>query len=245
MDVILRHAPHVRGLVMRTALWLQAVGLVVCIAAVSLDVLDLASGVVAILLYLVVAACVITRISLSHPHEAFGAANVVTLVRAGMIALVAGALFGATPDDPSALVIAGVCLLCLAFDGVDGWLARRSGLASIFGARFDLEVDALFVLVLSVAALINGKAGAWILLIGLMRYAFFSAGLLSKRLEAPLPQSRRRKTVCVIQVTALTVLLLPGIDPPISIWIAACALMLLIWSFARDMRHLLRQEAAV
>ena len=39
-----------------------------------------------------------------------------------------------------------------ALDGVDGWLARRSGIASAFGARFDMEIDALLILVLAVLA---------------------------------------------------------------------------------------------
>jgi multidrug efflux pump subunit AcrA (membrane-fusion protein) len=37
-------------------------------------------------------------------------------------------------------------------DGVDGWLARRHEIASRFGARFDMEVDALLILALSVLA---------------------------------------------------------------------------------------------
>ena len=36
-------------------------------------------------------------------------------------------------------------------DGADGWLARRSGVSSAFGARFDGEVDAFLILALSVA----------------------------------------------------------------------------------------------
>lgn len=233
--------PHVRGLLVGTALWLQAVGLVVCIAAVGLDMLDLGSAVAAILLYLVIATCVITRISGSHPHEAFGAANAVTLVRAGMIALVAATAFETLENGP-ALAIAAFCGLALALDGVDGWLARRSGLASMFGARFDLEVDALFVLILSVSAYMHGKAGVWVLLIGLMRYGLFSAGFLTKRLEAPLPESLRRKAICVVQIAALALLLLPQIVQPLSTWIAAVALVLLTWSFAVDIRYLLRRE---
>lgn len=243
MDVILHRLPRMRGLAMRTALWLQAVGLAVTACAVALDVLDLGSAVAAIALYLAVAACVMTRISAGHPHDAFGAANAVTLVRAGMISLVAATIF-ATLDRDMALAVAAFCGLALALDGIDGWLARRSGLSSTFGARFDLEVDALFVLVLSAAAFMNGKAGAWVLLIGLMRYAFFSAGFLSKRLEAPLEPSLRRKGICVVQISALALLMLPQIVPPVSTWIAAFSLALLAWSFAVDIRYLLRREPA-
>lgn len=243
MDVTAHRLPHSRTLLLQTAVWLQAVGFVVCIFAVGLDMLGLGAALAAILLYLVIATCVITRISGSHPHEAFGAANAVTLVRAGMIALVASTTFE-TLDDGHVLVIAAFCGLALALDGVDGWLARRSGLASTFGARFDLEVDALFVLILSVSAYMHGKAGIWVLLIGLMRYAFFSAGLLSRQLEAPLPESFRRKAICVVQIAALALLLLPQILPPLSTWIAAVALVLLTWSFAVDVRNLLRRKVS-
>lgn len=235
--------PH--GLAARAGLWVQAVGAATALAAMGLDALGLGWGAASIVLYLVVAACVITRVSTSHPHETFGPANVVTLLRAGLVALIAATLFAPAPSGDAALLIGGLAFAILALDGVDGWLARRSGLASTFGARFDLEIDALFVLILSALAFTHGKAGAWVLLIGAMRYAFFFAGRLTSKLEAPLPESMRRKAVCVVQIAALGLLLLPQIEPPHSMWIAAVALALLIWSFAVDVRHLLRRSVEV
>jgi phosphatidylglycerophosphate synthase len=232
-------APH--GLAARTGLWVQGVGACTALAAMGLDALGLGWGAASIVLYLVVAACIITRIAASHPHEAFGAANAVTLMRAGLVALIAATLFAPAPSGDAALLIGGLAFVILALDGVDGWLARRTGLASTFGARFDLEIDALFVLVLSALAFAHDKAGAWVLMIGAMRYAFFFAGRLTPKLEAPLPESMRRKAVCVVQIAALGLLLLPQIQPPHSVWIAATALALLTWSFAVDIRHLLRQ----
>ena len=41
--------------------------------------------------------------------------------------------------------------VALALDGVDGQVARRTRTVSALGARFDMEVDAFLVLVLSVA----------------------------------------------------------------------------------------------
>ncbi|MGQ2907769.1 MAG: CDP-alcohol phosphatidyltransferase family protein [Aliihoeflea sp.] len=231
--------PH--GLAARAGLWVQAIGAATALAAMGLDALGLGWGAASIVLYLVVAACIITRITASHPHEAFGPANAVTLFRAGLVALVAATLFAPAPRGDAALLIGGLAFLILALDGVDGWLARRTGLASTFGARFDLEIDALFVLVLSALAFTNDKAGVWVLLIGAMRYAFFFAGRLTPKLEAPLPDSMRRKAVCVIQIAALGLLLLPQVQPPHSIWIAAGALVLLAWSFAVDTLHLLRR----
>ena len=63
---------------------------------------------------------------------------------------------------------------------MDGWLARRCGVASHFGARFDLEVDSLLILILAVLVWQSGRVGAWVLAIGLARYAFVLAGWLCR-----------------------------------------------------------------
>ena len=112
-----------------------------------------------------------------------------------------------------------------ALDGVDGWLARRSGMSSAFGARFDMEVDALLILALSVLAWHHGKAGAWVLLSGLLRYVFLAAGWTWPRMQRPLPASRRRQAVCVIQVVGThRGRCCRRVAPPASSWIAAAAL---------------------
>src|SRR5262245_48079916 len=81
---------------------------------------------------------------------ALGPADRVTLLRAGLVA--GAAAFVADPFvqpvQVSALVLLAVVALVL--DGVDGWIARRTGTVSEFGARFDMEVDAFLILVLSV-----------------------------------------------------------------------------------------------
>ena len=82
-----------------------------------------------------------------------------------------------------------LALPAVALDGVDGWLARRSGLSSDFGARYDMETDALLILVLAVLAWRQEKAGAWIVLAGAMRYLFVAAGYIWTWMTAPLPPS--------------------------------------------------------
>jgi phosphatidylglycerophosphate synthase len=128
-------------------------------------------------------------------------------------------------------------------DGVDGWLARRAGIASRFGARFDMEIDALLILALSVLAWRHDKAGAWVVVSGLLRYAFVAGGAAFSWLRAPLPPSRRRQTVCVIQIAALTLVMLPAIEPPLSAVLAGAALVMLSWSFLIDTVWLWRQPA--
>ncbi|MFB2549974.1 CDP-alcohol phosphatidyltransferase family protein [Ensifer soli] len=177
-----------------------------------------------------------------HPYPRLGAANLVTALRAAMASLaaglaVAGGDLAASPFLPSALALMTVLFLLL--DGLDGHLARRRGETSALGARFDMEVDALMILALSAIVFFLGKAGIWVLAIGLLRYGFVGAGLVLPALNAPLPPSFRRKLVCVLQIAVLLLLLLPPLAPPLSAALAASALASLIYSFAVDIRHLL------
>ena len=48
-------------------------------------------------------------------------------------------------------------------DLADGWVARRTGTATAVGARFDMEVDALLILVLSALVWRYGVTGPWVL----------------------------------------------------------------------------------
>lgn len=174
------------------------------------------------------------------PLEHFGAANRVTLLRAGIAALVAG-LIGRFELPPSqSWLVAALAGLALLLDGIDGWLARRDGLESRFGARFDLEVDALFIFVMAVLVYQSGKAGGWVLLSGAMRYGFVVLGYALPWLNQPLPPRKRRQTVCVIQATVLVVCLTPLLVPPWTTVLAALALGLLTLSFAVDVVWLAR-----
>lgn len=103
----------------------------------------------------------------------FGMANAITTLR---LVLTVALLVGC--EAQSSLVLAAMALSILLLDGVDGWLARRSGMSSDFGARYDTEVDALFVLALAFALYQRGLAGPWILLSGLWRYLYVLAPLL-------------------------------------------------------------------
>ena len=187
--------------------------------------------VTAIGLFAVVALLVIKGLTVSHPHPRFGPANQVTLSRAGLTCLLAGAV--ATGGAPT-WQLAVMATAAAALDGVDGWLARRTRLASPFGARFDLEIDALLIAVLSLLAWRLDRAGAWILLAGTMRYLFIVAGGLWRWLAAPLPPSRRRQTICAVQATMLVACLVPILPQPLAVGCAATGMAALVASFAID-----------
>ena len=100
------------------------------------------------------------------PEGRFGAANLVTAVRLG------GLLLLPVAAEAGPLLLIGASLALLLADGLDGWLARRRDLASEFGAFFDKETDALFLLLLCALAATRGRLPDAILLAGLLRYAF-------------------------------------------------------------------------
>ena len=195
----------------------------------------------AVVIFAAMMAAVIAVAGHPHPHARFGAANVVTTVRVMLMALAAGLVGQAVRPAILWWVVAGTALAA-ALDGVDGWLARRTRTASEFGARFDMETDAALILVLSILVWQHGKAGAWVLLCGLMRYGFVAAGRLLPWLAGPLRSTVRGKTVAVVQIVGLSVALAPLVPVPASAVVAGVTLAALVWSFAIDVVWLLRSQ---
>lgn len=184
-------------------------------------------------------AIVVAAARAHHPFPRFGAANRVTMVRAALLALVSALLLEPASAIVAWAVVAATVVLA-ALDGLDGWLARRTGLASDFGARFDVEVDALLILVLSLFVWQHDKAGVWVLACGLMRYGFVAAGWVMPWLAGPLPPTLRGKSVAVGQFAGLGLALAPVVPTPASSVIAAITLATLAWSFAIDVGRLRR-----
>ena len=102
-------------------------------------------------------------------------AHLVTLLR-----LLGVLLLGLFADTMPARLIAGAGLLIFVADGLDGWLARRYGHQSEWGEFLDKETDALFMLILALAACTKGLIGAWIISVGLLRYIFVLAVFVVK-----------------------------------------------------------------
>src|SRR6266699_4543506 len=100
-----------------------------------------------------------------HPFTRFGPANQLTTVRALLVALVAACIGEPSTSTVAAGAVAASTVATI-LDGADGWLARRTRMESTFGARFDMEIDALLIQVLALLAWLWGKAGAWVLLSG-------------------------------------------------------------------------------
>ncbi|MEZ0493168.1 CDP-alcohol phosphatidyltransferase family protein [Kineococcus sp. TBRC 1896] len=173
-----------------------------------------------------------------------GPADRVTLVRTvlvgGCATVAVLALAGVTGPRPWSLLALAVPALLL--DGVDGYVARRTGTASTAGARLDMEVDAALLLVLS--AVVALTQGPWVLAIGLMRYLYVVAGWCWAPLRRTPAPRFSRKVVAVVQVLALLVALLPPVPPRAGAVVLGLALAALVLSFGRDVRSLGRRAPA-
>jgi phosphatidylglycerophosphate synthase len=188
------------------------------------------------------AALVLQGLPAYHPFSSIGSANLATAARGTLVALLA-ALVGERVGGSVQYVVLAVGTTAAILDGVDGWLARRSNISSRFGARFDMETDALLILTLAVLAWQFDKAGPWIVASGVLRYTFVVAGFALPWLRAPLPASFRRKALAVMQTVALLLVVAPFVPRAVSETVAAVALLSLAASFLIDVMWL-RSAAA-
>ena len=198
------------------------------------------------LLRTVVVYALMTTLILRHVPPSgtgLGPANWVTLGRATLVLSMA-----ALVPQPEVLIdagywwIIGVMTVAMALDGVDGQIARRTGTATAFGARFDMELDSFQMLVLAALVWRSEQVGPWVMLLGLPRYLFVAAGWVWPWMRAPLPERVRRKAGCVIQGIALLVCLGPIVPPGLAAPVAALTLVLLSTSFAVDSVWLFRRS---
>ncbi len=170
-----------------------------------------------------------------------GPAGLVTLARATLVGaitalVVEGLATGYTPVP----LLVGLAAVALALDAVDGKVARRTGTATALGARFDMEVDAALLLVLSVH--VATLLGPWVLAIGLMRYLFVAAARVAPWLSGRLPLRTSAKLVAAAQGIVLVVAasgLLPG---TVAAALTAVALGALVWSFGGSVAWLWRER---
>jgi phosphatidylglycerophosphate synthase len=169
----------------------------------------------------------------------------VTLLRAALaLPIGALALFPVALGAAGAWWVITLGTVAMVLDGVDGRIARRTGSATPFGARFDMELDAALIMALSVLVWASGKAGLWVLAIGAMRYVFVAAAWFVPALNGALPESFRRKAVCVVQGVVLLVALGPIIPAPMAVFVCAVGLVALTYSFAVDVAWLLSTGGA-
>jgi phosphatidylglycerophosphate synthase len=166
------------------------------------------------------------------------AADRVTLARAalagGCTAVTAMALVGAVPARTWWLLALAAPMLAL--DAVDGLVARRTGSVTQAGARLDYQVDSGVLVVLSLVVV--PVLGAWVLLVGAMRYVFVAASWVRPALRSRLAYSEFRRWVAGLQGAVLAVAIAPVVPLPVAWAAVLLGLGLLVVSFGRDVRTL-------
>lgn len=166
----------------------------------------------------------------------FGWPNRVTLLRLGGVL---GLLFF-PKIHPSSMILFAALLFSL--DGLDGWLARKGGLASEFGEYFDKEVDAFFLLTLCLLLYDGGRLGGWILLPGLLRYFFVLFLKFANPPQVKEQQSSRGKWIYFLMMAALIFCFTPF--PPVYKPFAAIMTGILGYSFLDALYRLYRLPSA-
>jgi phosphatidylglycerophosphate synthase len=177
-----------------------------------------------------------------HGMPALGPADRVTLTRSTLVGGVAALTTDSFHRPAPVGVLIGLATVALVLDAVDGQVARRSGTVSALGARFDMEVDAFLILVLSAYA--TRTAGGWVLAIGAMRYAFLAAGWALPWLRRPIPPRYWAKVVAATQGVVLLFACADVLPRPLTVAALATSLALLVESFGRSVRWLWLSQSA-
>jgi uncharacterized membrane protein YbhN (UPF0104 family)/phosphatidylglycerophosphate synthase len=161
------------------------------------------------------------------PAGRFGAPNLITTAR---LIMTMGLLFayGRHPGWQ----LAATAGFILSLDVVDGWVARKTGLSSAFGASYDVEADALLVMTIAMLLFSRGTAGPWVLLAGLLRYVYVLAPAL---FPTPLGQAPRSRHGRIVYVTLLTCFMLAlVIEGPRGRLLALAGTIVISASFAHS-----------
>jgi phosphatidylglycerophosphate synthase len=173
-----------------------------------------------------------------------GPADWVTLARATLVGAVAALVADSLvrhPGSASHATLVGLAAVALVLDSVDGRVARRTGTVSPLGARFDLEVDAFLILVLSVRVADDGPV--WVLAIGAARYLFVAAGWVLPWLRRAAPPRRWCKVVAAMQGIVLASAVAGVLPPAVTDAALLVSLAILAESFGREAWWLWRNRA--
>ena len=161
------------------------------------------------------------------PDGRFGVPNMVTFLR---FVLTLGLLMSG--GRLSNRGVAACALVVLLLDVVDGWLARRLCQSGEFGARFDVEADALFVLTLSLILFTARIAGPWVLLAGLWRYIYVLAPAVA---ATPRGEAKRSRLGRLLYVFMIGCFLGALVTPPgLALELAAIGTLAVSASFLRS-----------
>jgi phosphatidylglycerophosphate synthase len=165
-----------------------------------------------------------------------GAGNLVTVAR-----LLAVACLLAVVTERGNWIAVGTVAVWV-FDGVDGWLARRLGESSEFGAQFDMETDSHVMLLVCLHLSVTRDLGLWILAMGALRYVYVLVRWAALTHEIRERRSSWGRIVYSLAVFALALGCVAEWSA-LALPLMAAATLALCGSFAPDFIALLRPAA--
>lgn len=105
--------------------------------------------------------------ALTRKHPILNLPNILTMMRIAAIPLMAALLL--SPSQPAGFWAAAVFALASITDWLDGYLARRMGIVTVFGKFLDPIADKLIVMAALIMILPFGRVPAWMVLVILGR----------------------------------------------------------------------------
>jgi CDP-diacylglycerol--glycerol-3-phosphate 3-phosphatidyltransferase len=180
------------------------------------------------------------------------AATCVTLARAFLISLVSGYAFDTpvvlswrpgdlAPADGALWVPAALYALAAIADRADGALARRTARVTALGARLDVTIDALGLLVAPLVGVRWGRLPPWYLVLALA-YPAFRVGLRWRRARRlptfpeRLKPDPRARFFAGVQMTVVAAALFPVLPAALTWTVATAAMLPTLFLFAGEWR---------
>ena len=166
-----------------------------------------------------------------------GLANQLTIFRGLLICPLTGFLFLNLPEGFLAWLPGCLYSTALIIDGFDGYLARFRKETSAFGTFLDRDLDALGTLIGVLLAVHYARLPDWYILAGIAYYLFACEEWWREKRGRPLhplPASRYRRHVAVVQSVFIALALLPVTVLPKSDITAALVMIPVLAGFLRD-----------
>jgi phosphatidylglycerophosphate synthase len=168
-----------------------------------------------------------------------GLANYLTIFRGLLICELAGFIFLIPPEGRLGWIPGSLYIAVLMIDCLDGYVARLRSETSIFSEFLDRDFDALGTLIGVILAAHYAKVPDWYVIVGVAYYVFTSGGWLRKKTGRPLyplPTSRYRRYISVLQSVFIATAILPLPRFPEVKLLAILLMVLILASFLRDWR---------
>lgn len=170
-------------------------------------------------------------------RPAFGAGTWLSGLRLIALSLLAGLLALPRPAGEQIWLPFALALLFNLSDLFDGYLARRSGVATPLGAKLDLDLDGRGMLIVTLLAVRYGQAAWPFALAGVARYGYIAALWLHRRRGGrlrPAPPNAWRRPFAGVQMGVATALLAPLFAPPATVFVSSLTLLPFLGHFIYD-----------